>query len=1119
MLHHFHRFSSLISCFHAIIYIAIINYRDIDQFEMLNYSRNVLMSLHSWWKVPCHIQISRHIVQSRQQQVQPLPPKLWSHLKSMGLLRKFRGGHASHSTGQKRRIKPIISIYHSSLRDECYRISDVERRKLHIQNYKLPNNSSITRSNLIEIKRLPIPSVPISTNHKLVDVALLNSRSVKNKAHIIKDFVVDHNIDLLAITETWLRPNETDEQVINEICPAGYNLLHVPRESRGGGVGLMHKKCFKIMKRPLDGLSFTSFELIHLSLRYSSSDITLVIVYRPPNNQSISTFFDEFSNLLEKLAITPSKLLILGDFNFHVDTTDPTAVRFINLLESFNLTQLVTVPTHKSGHTLDLVICREDEKILNNLTIIDPVISDHLAVRCSLSLNKPAFERKELSYRKLRSMDLSKLKDDIANSDLLLSVNHPIELEDLVDKYYSELSSVLNKHAPIKKRIITLRPASPWYSTDIKVAKCKRRKLERRWRSTRLTIDRELFVKQSNVVNKLIATTKHEFYSSFITDNKSDQQVLFNAFDKMVNRKPERKLPSHTDTLELANQFAQFFTDKITVIRSSLASITVSTGNIATFSDARDCSSQLSVFSPTNDEELSKLVGSSVSKSCVLDPLPAKLFKSCFDMILPIIVKIVNLSLQDGTLSANLKNAALSPLLKKHSLCQDTLSNYRPISNLSFVSKCIEKVVAARLKIHVHNVNLDELFQSAYKKGHSTETALLRVHNDILQEIDNKGCVILMLLDLSAAFDTVDHTILLERLHSRFGIRGQALNWFKSYLSERKQSVLINGVKSNEHDVLYGVPQGSVLGPALYLLYTSPLGEIVRHHGMSYHLYADDTQIYASFQPLVEGQQESCVSSMEVCLRDIETWMIRNKLKLNNDKSDVLFLRARHRPLPSIGSLMVGNETISPKCSARNIGVIFDDTLSMEKQVTSMCKGAFFHLRNIAKVRRYLSYDACETLIHALITMKLDYCNSILYGIPDYLIKKLQYAQNSAARLLTYTKKSSSITPILYDIHWLPIKFRIDFKILVLTYKAFHDMAPKYISALITKYKPTRSLRSASQNLLVVPRYNLATYGGRSFSAVAPVLWNSLPRDTRDAQSLDVFKRRIKTYLFKKAFI
>ena len=204
--------------------------------------------------------------------------------------------------------------------------------------------------------------------------------------------------------------------------------------------------------------------------------------------------------------------------------------------------------------------------------------------------------------------------------------------------------------------------------------------------------------------------------------------------------------------------------------------------------------------------------------------------------------------------------------------------------------------MAGRLIDYMTENNLHEHLQSAYKPGHSTETALVKVQNDILTSIDQHGVVILVMLDLSAAFDTIDHDILFSRMENTLGITGQALAWFKSYLSGRTLRIKIDKSFSELQDILWSVPQGSVLGPFLFLIYLLPLGKLIRKHGLELHIYADDTQLYLAIKPITQQAVDIGVARLEGCLTDIYTWMSQNKLKLNADKTEVLVLPLSSEP-------------------------------------------------------------------------------------------------------------------------------------------------------------------------------------------------------------------------------
>ena len=481
---------------------------------------------------------------------------------------------------------------------------------------------------------------------------------------------------------------------------------------------------------------------------------------------------------------------------------------------------------------------------------------------------------------------------------------------------------------------------------------------------------------------------------------------------------------------------------------------------------------------------------------------------------------IVNRSFETSKVPAELKYAHIRSRLKKPSLDPELLSNYRPVSNLPFISKIMEKVVNTRIEQHLLENNLHDPLQSAYRKQHSTETAIIKIQHDIVQALDSGRVAALVLLDLSAAFDTIDHAILLERLKETHGMSGDALLWMASYLRQRCQQVIIGEDASAYVTLGYGVPQGSVLGPKLYSLYTRPLGNIIRHHKLDVHFYADDTQLYVSFMNSDREERTAAVTRLNDCIRDVRTWLTRNMLKLNEEKTEVILFTSKHG-LKSLSNMTVtvGEQQQLQSSSVRDLGVIYDQHLNMSQHVRSVCRTGYYHLRNIGRIRRYLTQDATKTLVHALVTSRLDYCNSLLYGLPANHLAKMQRLQNACARVITRTGRRSHITPVLKELHWLPVHRRIEYKILSHTYRAIHNQSPVYLSDLLSVYRPTRSLRSESTIMLTVPRTRTVTYGDRTFTKAAATLWNSLPVNIRNCDTCTTFQRQLKIFLFRQHYI
>ena len=287
------------------------------------------------------------------------------------------------------------------------------------------------------------------------------------------------------------------------------------------------------------------------------------------------------------------------------------------------------------------------------------------------------------------------------------------------------------------------------------------------------------------------------------------------------------------------------------------------------------------------------------------------------------------------------------------------------------------------------------------------------------------------------------------------------MKWFKSKLSQRSQLLCIDPDKSSSQELICGVPQGSVLAPVLYLFYTSPVADILRRHNMAFHLYTYDTQFYAFFSCNLGDLGLHCtVSTIEKCLSDIDLWMTANKLKSNKDKTELICFY--DSPQTSFIPLRFSADLVQPSQHVRDTGAIFDFTLSMAPQVTPVSKSAFYQLRNVARIRKYLSPKTIEFLVHAFLSSKLDFCNSLLYGISKHLLRKLRSVENAAALFVTSSSTFDHVTPILKDLHWFPTAERIKFQILLLIFKGLHNLSPSYIKELFTPFCLARMLRSSS---------------------------------------------------------
>ena len=927
------------------------------------------------------------------------------------------------------------------------------------------------------------------------------------KASEVMEHIIDYSVDIVFLTETWLTSQFND--VTAKVSDHNYNLKHVFRKDdvkkRGGGVGILCPKKYRL--QTIKSTDFQSFEHCIFSLAKNKHDkIVFVSVYRL-QHMSFSLFQLEFPSLLETLCSMNCLLLIGGDMNIHLDKYNAQHCQsFLSILETFGLHQLVKETTHKKGHILDVLITNEPNKC-HDVNVLDVGLSDHYLITGTVDYNPHTLtDFKTITYRKLKEINPDAFSTDLHNQILSNNIDKEREFDKAILSYNAALANVLDLHAPLITKTIKDVPRAPWFDREYSDLRRKRRKAEKQFRQTKLMVHKAEFIRLRKLTTVLAHDKKVRHCRSEINNAPNSTKALYATVNKLIGKENKPLLPTAKSDTALANEFGMIFTSKVNKIRRD-----IETKIIPTASNNFICHSPLNFtlldsFDPATDHEILEIIQIYGLKCCFNDPLPETLMKLHTELLVPVWTHLVNLSLHSGTMD-NLKHADIIPILKAYDLDPELHSNFRPVSNLQFLGKLIERVVLKRLNNHIFQNNLDVHNQYGYKSAHSTESILVKITNDIFIASDKKTATVLLLLDLSSAFDTVDISILLDILRNEIGITGVALKWFRSFLTNRTMRVKINNSYSDVFVLEFGIPQGSVLGPVLFNLYVRSIYKCVESSGFSIKGFADDHQLYVSFTP--DFQFQYLGQKINEVLIAVTQWTDSFFLKLNPNKTKIIVFgpNSVQDKIHIKGTFIdVDQSCIRFSNTVKNLGVLFDSDMSFSSQVKSVVSKVFMNIKNVSRIKSFLTFKEKSILMCSLVLSKLDYCNSLFYGIHSDSLSKLQYAQNCAARLVFQRRKFDHVSDIFMELHWLPVHIRILYKVLLTVHKCLYQTSPVEVNSLIT-FESTRTFN------LQIPRC-YTSHGDKAFSVYSAKEWNILPLYLKTEVSVKNFKKLLKTYLF-----
>ena len=1000
-----------------------------------------------------------------------------------------------------------IPNYHALRQIKKYRIN---RRRIRLQNWQ---KVEIRKVNMNNLAVLPMDPDHQILNNKNISFGTVNARSVKENFPIILDLLIRENLDFLVITETWLKDNVECQSWLNAqgLHDLSYKHDNIPRQGRkrGGGLLLLYKKSLSMIR--LESLKLSSCESAIWKLSTNNYSFTCIGIYHPPatskNQVSDTSFTDELTDKLSTVLPELSNVIITGDFNIHVnDVTDENATFFTEALFSLGLHQHVHTATHNKGNTLDLILTNPDELPILRCEAVD-FVSDHRLVVCQTNLLNPKPSPKKINICKYTSDKIIAFEQSLDFHDTMKCS----DINEAVHEFEDQLTTKLNLLIPYTTKTVCERKVVPWFVPELKAQRLILRNRERVWIKYGDHHQWLAYSRERTRYKNMVKYHKSSFFQSSVLKCKGDAKSLYQLINNLTSKIQENPMPTGYSEMDLCENFADFFLNKIIKIRDNFIDIP------PVDLDVRESIPELKRLAPVTENTTRLLVSSMKTKSCELDVIPTHVLKQIIDTVIPPLTHIINLSLISGSFADEWKRALVKPLLKKKGL-DLTFKNYRPVSNLKFISKLVEKAVLDQFILHCDEYKLIPDYQSAYRKDYSCETSVLKLLNDGLWAMEKQCVLPVLFLDLSAAFDTVDHDLFLSILKDRFAITGTALSWFESYLRPRSFKVTISDTSSTSRDLTFSIPQGSAAGANFFTAYCESLPSFLPL-SITLQGFADDHFMHKMFKAGDAVAEEITINLLSDAFNSTQTWMSGMRLKLNSEKTEFLILgNTPQLNKLTTKSIRVGDSTVERTNIVKCLGTYFDENLNFKHHVEVKCRAATTNFYKIKSIRNYLTKDSCETLVLSLVMSHLDYSNSVLVGAPDVLINKLQRIQNMCAKLVLLRTKYDSSTKALKDLHWLPIRLRINFKICLLTYKCVHNIGPEYLSSLLTFRKNnTRTLRSSVLNdklLLEIPTTKLKTFAARSFSVKGPEMWNSLPENLRLSPSLATFKSSLKTYLF-----
>lgn len=985
--------------------------------------------------------------------------------------------------------------------------SDVDPDSNFFSLFDLSKICSLYSSNQFNNLCALIPQNIFSTFH-------LNTRSLSNKYDKFVHYLssLKHEFSVIALSETWLTEDTKDYFKL-----PNYNAVHHIRQNRpGGGVSLFIHGNYEY--KPRDDIclksDMTEVEavFVELSGAYGGRNIIVGAIYRPPDS-SIKDFNDMLLGSFDKIIKENKLCFILGDFNIDLfkNKLDNPIGDFLNTLYSnffFPLINKSTRVTESSETLIDNILTNSlNGDIKSGVLYSD--LSDHFPIfQFSLKTSR-ANQTQKIIYKTIMSKsNIDKFKEMLAHiswNDLYKEYNADLAYQLFMKIINATFNQCFPSSAPSKKHTRNLN--KPWFTTELQKLLRKKNKLFKKYISNSIPSTHDSYKSYRNKYNHSIRSAKKKYFSEEFKKCLNDSKTTWKVINQLLQReRATYVLPSvlsegknsFNNSEDIAQKFNNFFVN----IGSKLANkIPACQGNPLDFisSDFPPFSS----FEPPDTQEISDLIDELKLSAAGHDNISAFLVKQVKEHILQPLVHILSLSLKTGIVPDDLKLAKVIPLFKADDPC--CFNNYRPISILPCFSKILEKIVYKRMLNHLNSNAILYKHQYGFRKNHSTYMALLHLIDKVSSALENNEFCCSIFIDFSKAFDTVNHVILLNKLY-KYGFHDITHKWLKNYISNRRQFVHVKGCFSDKAELLCGVPQGSILGPLLFLIYINDMFNA--SNLLSPIMFADDTTLLLS-----HSNFHSLIKEANVGLAAYASWFNLNKLSLNIKKSNFIIFSGRKKYFEEVSKIFINSIEMPKVSSTRFLGVYVDENLNWRVQIDSIYKKINKSIGIIRRISHLVNTSCLLTLYYSLIYPYLTYCNLVWASTFPTSLHKILVLQKRFIRIASRSESRASSGP-LFQKHQILNIYNINiYQICIFIYK-IQSSEGNIPVQFITYFKKKSSSHSFStrQSLhLHLPKF-LTSRGQFAIKYRGAKIWNDflhLPKKS----SLNTYKKSLKKYL------